>query len=133
MERGSNKHGPRLDEQMQHEVSGGLPGGRVEEWRDAEPPGEDQPNPSWTPTSYERAGAPPGMTPEEVEQRSRLGRYIPTSALPGDRDALLAGAGELHAPDDILAELGRLPDGPTYRTVNEIWAELGHHNEQRRT
>ena len=48
MERGSSKHGPRLDNEMEHEVRGmlqGKPGsgGRVEEWHDPEPSGEDQP------------------------------------------------------------------------------------------
>jgi hypothetical protein len=136
IDRGSSKHGPRLDEEMQHEVRPVIQSGvdsRAEEWRDPEPPGEDQPNPSWAPTGYERAGAPPGMTPAEVEQRSRLGRYIPLRALPGTRDRLLVAAGEMHAPDDILAELARLPEGESYRTVYEIWVALGHHTEPRRT
>ena len=136
MERGNTKHGPRLDDQMEHEVRGILQGGvdtRAEEWRDPEPAGEDQPNPSVTPTAYERAGVPPGMTPEEVEERSRLGRYIPLSALPGTRDELVAAARGMQAPDDVVADLGRLPGDDRYRTVNEVWAALGHHNEERRT
>jgi hypothetical protein len=32
----------------------------------------------------------------------------------------------------VLAELDRLPAGDTYRTVNQVWAALGHHNETRR-
>jgi hypothetical protein len=136
MERGSAKHGPRLDDQMEFEVRGIVQGGtdsRVEEWRDPEPAGEDQPDPSWVPGGTAAGGAPSGMTPDEVEGRSRLGRYIPMAALPGDRDRLIAGAGELEAPDDVLAQLRRLPDGETYETVNQIWAALGHHNEERRT
>jgi hypothetical protein len=136
MERGNTKHGPRLDEQMEHEVRGLVQGGatpRAEEWHDPEPPGEDQPDASWVPGGRSTEGAPPGMTPDEVEGRSRLGRYVPRAALPGDRERLLAGARELNAPDDVLAQLDRLPDGERYETVNQIWAALGHHNEERRT
>jgi hypothetical protein len=136
MERGNTKHGARLDDEMEHEVRGTLQGGvdpRVEEWHDTEPSGEDQPNASWVPGGAAAGGAPPGMTPDEVEERSRLGRYIPRSALPGDRERLLTGAREMLAPDDILAALSRLPEGREYQTVNQIWAALGHHNEERRT
>jgi Protein of unknown function (DUF2795) len=136
MERGSTKHGPRLDQEMAHEVRGIVQSGvdsRVEEARDPEPSGEDQPATSRVPGGTPTGGAPPGMTYEEVEGRSRLGRYIPMASLPGDRAALLAGARTMNAPDDVLAELGRLPEGERYETVNQIWAALGHHNEERRT
>jgi uncharacterized protein DUF2795 len=134
MDRGSTKHGPRLDEEMAQEVRGlvqsGRTNGRVEEFHDPEPAGEDQPEPGGG--NYE-GGAPPGMTYEEVEQRSRLGRFIPRSSLPGDREGLIVGANELNAPDDVVAQLAKLPADETFQTVNEIWAALGHHNEERRT
>jgi hypothetical protein len=132
MDRGNSKHGPRLDEQMEHEVRGIMQGGvnsRVEEASDPEPPGEDQPDATWEGAGSHTGGAPPGMTYEEVEQRSRLGRYIPMSSLPGDREGLLRGASDLNAPDDVLQQLSALPADRTYQTVNEIWAALGHHNE----
>lgn len=120
---------------MAHEVQGivtGGGGGRAEEWHDPEPAGEDQPQLNRAPGRPE-GGAPPGMTYEEVEERSRLGRFIPMASLPGDRDELLRGAADLHAPDDIMATLSRLPADEQYATVSEIWAALGHANESRRT
>jgi len=78
-------------------------------------------------------GAPPGMTYEEVEERSRLGSYIPRTSLPGDREALVLGANSMSAPDDVIEQLASLPPDERYQTVNEIWAALGHHNEERRT
>jgi hypothetical protein len=102
-----------VDEEMAHEVRGIVQG-----------------SPS---DGHLTGGAPPGMTYEEVEERSRLGRYIPRSSLPGDREELVLGATEMNAPDDIVAMLAGLPAGEHYRTVNEIWAALGHHNEERRT
>jgi hypothetical protein len=135
MERGSSKHGPRLDEQMSREVEGtvqGTAGSRVEEWRQPEPAGEDQPEATAAPAGETRNGPPQGMTSTEVEQRSRLGRFISLSALPGDRESLRRNALENEAPDDVLAELDRLPAGTEFRTVSEIWAALGHANETHR-
>ena len=135
MERGNSKHAPRVDEEMSREVSGtvqGTAGGRAEEWRQLEPPGEDQPEATRAPTSDTRSGAPQGMTSTEVEQRSRLGRFISRSALPGDRESLRLSAQENEAPDEVLAQLDRLPPGAEFRTVSEVWAALGHENETQR-
>lgn len=135
MDRGSAKHGRQLDEQMAHEVQGVLQGGsgsRASEWHDPEPAGDDQPDLRRTAVNPP-PGSPPGMTYEEVEQRSRLGRFIPKSRLPGERDELIAGAHDMHAPDDVLRTLAQLPAGERFVTVNEVWAALGHNNEPRRT
>jgi len=135
MERGNAKHSPRVDDELAHEVDGivkGTAGGRAEEFREAEPAGEDQPEASVVPGGDDRSGAPQGMTTEEVELRSRFGRYINRSALPGDRDRLRADAEQNEAPDDVLAEIDRLPPGVRFQTVSEAWAALGHHNETQR-
>ncbi|GGM04056.1 MULTISPECIES: DUF2795 domain-containing protein [Micromonospora] len=137
MERGSSKHGPRLDEQLSREVEGlvqgpGAAGSRVDEFRQAEPAGEDQPEPTTAPAGDLRSGSPQGMTSGDVEERSRLGRFIGLSALPGDRDTLVRNARDNDAPDDIVAALEGLPAGTTYRTVSEVWAALGHKNETTR-
>ncbi|SCG73270.1 DUF2795 domain-containing protein [Micromonospora coxensis] len=137
MERGSSKHGPRIDEQMSQEVSGlvqgpGTGGSRVDEFREAEPAGEDQPGVTTAPAGELRTGAPQGMSSEDVEARSRLGRFITMSALPGDREALVANARDNDAPADVVAALEGLPDGTRYQTVSEVWAALGHRNETTR-
>lgn len=135
MERGNSKHGPRLDDQMRREVDGtvqGTAGSRVEEWRQPEPAGEDQPEPTTVPAGETRGGVPQGMTPDDVEQRSRLGRYISLSALPGDRARLRHSAEENEAPDDVLAQLDRLPPGVEFETVSQVWGALGNENETQR-
>ncbi|MCI4065343.1 DUF2795 domain-containing protein [Micromonospora sp. R77] len=137
MERGSSKHSPRVDEQMSQEVSGlvqgpGTGGSRVDEFRQPEPAGEDQPEATTAPAGELRSGAPQGMSSQDVEARSRLGRFITTTALPGDRDALVANARENEAPADIVAALERLPEGTRYQTISEVWAALGHKNETTR-
>ncbi|PWU46820.1 hypothetical protein DLJ47_31800 [Micromonospora sp. S4605] len=137
MERVNSKHGPRLDEQLSQEVSGlvqgpGTGGSRVDESRVPEPAGEDQPEATTAPAGARRSGSPQGMSSEDVERRSRLGRFITMTALPGDRAALIANARENDAPDDVVAELERLPEGVRYETVSEVWAALGHKNETTR-
>jgi hypothetical protein len=139
MERGNTKHGPRLDEEMAHEVQGRIQGrgagGRTEEWREPEPPGEDQPNPSWIPggsRNVRAGGAPGSLTPDEVEARSELGRYLDLSAFPGDRASLRRTAEEHRAPDAVLDELDRLPPDRTFQTVNQVWTALGHASENQR-
>jgi hypothetical protein len=135
MERVNSKHGPRVDEEMSREVSGtthGTAGSRVEEWRQPEPPGEDQPEATTAPVGETRGGTPFGMTADDVEQRSRLARYVGLSALPGDRDALRRSAEDNEAPDDVLAQLDRLPVDTEFQNVAEVWAALGHSNEAQR-
>ncbi|WP_329109171.1 DUF2795 domain-containing protein [Micromonospora sp. NBC_01699] len=135
MDRGSSKHGPRLDDEMSREVASTVhntAGSRAEEWREPEPSGEDQPGSTRAPTADTRSGAPAGMTSVEVEERSRLGRFISLSALPGDRAALRRSAEENEAPDEILAQLDQLPPDTEFRTVSEVWAVLGHPNETQR-
>ncbi|MFB9236808.1 DUF2795 domain-containing protein [Plantactinospora siamensis] len=135
MERGSSKHGPRIDDQMSREANEQVAnnaGARVEEWHTPEPAGEDQPEPTTVPAGDTRAGVPQGMTTEEVEERSQIGRFVNLSALPGDRAALRASAEENEAPDRILEQLDQLPDGVVYQTINEVWAALGHNNETKR-
>ena len=46
MHRESDKHGPLADEELKHELEGTLRGNRpsrAEEWRDPEPPADDDP------------------------------------------------------------------------------------------
>jgi len=122
MERGSNKHSARVDEQLGNEVRDIVQGGadtRAEEW----PNGEDQPELSAVPEDAGR-GEPDGVGNPEAEQLSRFGTYLGRSALPGNREALERSARALEAPDDVLAALHRLPPHTTYRTVTEVWAAV---------
>src|SRR3954453_11119332 len=70
-----------------------------------------------------RGSAPSGMTADEREQRSRLGRHLPRTAFPGEPEALVEAAREMNAPEDIIASLHSLPPGK-YQTVAEVYAAL---------
>jgi uncharacterized protein DUF2795 len=136
MDRGNTKHGPRIDDEMAKEVDGHLDGSpagsRAEQWHEPEPAGEDQPESTLVPEGPRPGGAPAPMTGEDVEARSRLGRYLPRSVLPADSGRLRQAAAELNAPDEVLDELAQLPEDRQFGTVSEIWAALGHHNEEHR-
>ena len=113
-------------------TQGGPVDARAEEWREPEPSGEDQPEVRVVPhlDAGGVGGSPTGMTPEEREQRSRLGRYLRRSAFPADRAALITEARENEAPDDIVNTLRRLPEGTRFQTVAEVWAAYVHTPEE---
>jgi hypothetical protein len=128
MDRGSSKHSPRVDEQMSQEVRGtvqGTAGARAEEWKMAEPSGEDQPEATLVPDEGYGRGEPDGVGSPQGEAFSRFGTYIGRSAFPGDRDALERSARDLEAPDDVLEALHTLPRGTKYQNVAEVWHALG--------
>jgi hypothetical protein len=132
MERGSTKHGPHLDEEMAREVRSqtqGTPSGtRTQEWHEAEPAGEDQPPVTLLPHGTRSGNG--GPSPEEIVARSELGRWIPRSALPADREALLRAVTGT-APDMVVDQLAALPQGETFETIFAVWEALGHPNESR--
>lgn len=122
MDRDSDKHGPRLDDEMKREVSGLEQGApvdpRAEEWHTPEPP-EDQPD--------ELA---PGT---ETEARSEVARFLRPSCFPADRENLVAEATDQHAPDSIVNLLGRLPGNVSFTNVAAVWEALGGGREHRDT
>ena len=136
MERGSDKHNPRVDDEMAHEVEGMVRAGRsthAQEWKDPEPSGEDQPDVDRDPDGTLQGAAPHGMTQDDVEGRSELARYLGRHAFPSPA-ALIAGtARENNAPDAIVERLEGLPPDRDYDTLQEVWVALGGHVEDRRS
>jgi hypothetical protein len=130
MDRGSSKHSRRLDEELDEEAlgitEGSGAGARVEEWRETEPSGEDEPDVSLVPDldAGEEGGAPSGMSPQDRERRSLLGRYLRRSVFPADASALVAEAGANNAPDGIIDALRSLPESTSYANVADVWAAL---------
>ena len=137
MERGSSKHGQRLDQEQKHETQGLVQGGddsRVEEWKQPEPvgaPGEEDLSSASHPPAHE-PGSPEGMSPQEVDSRSNLARWISgVHAFPADRETLLARAESQFAPDPVLAALRSLPDR-SFANVEDVAHELGFGGRQQR-
>ena len=94
MDRGNTKHGRILDEQMEQETRN-------------------------IPHNTEADD-----TDDDTDELSRLGRYIPRTSLPGNREDLVVGASQLHAPDDVIELLRGLPAQEKFATVAEVWEAL---------
>lgn len=136
MERGNNKHSPRVDEQLGHEVEGMMRAERpthAEEWKDPEPAGEDQPDPgALGEPDDRRPAAPPGMTPDEVELRADLAAHLTRRAFPNDVSGLLGHLVDGNAPDRLRDLVRRLPSGRVFQNVGEVFQALGYHEEDHR-
>jgi Protein of unknown function (DUF2795) len=132
MEQGNSKHGPIHDESLKHETQGLIRAGRsthAEEWRDPEPAGDDQPPVS---AGSQRGGAPPGMTPRDVADRSALASHLGHTVYPADRDALLSRLAENNAPSQFVDRVATLPADETYQNVQEVAVALGLSVESKR-
>ncbi|WP_344979889.1 DUF2795 domain-containing protein [Streptosporangium fragile] len=137
MERGSDKHGRLLDEQQKHETQGIVQGGgtsHAEEWKEPEPmpaPGEEELASGPRPPAHE-PGSPEGMSPEDVDRRSNLARWISgVHAFPADRATLLARAESQSAPDPVLSAVRSLPDR-TFENMEDVAEALGFGGAEQR-
>jgi hypothetical protein len=136
MERGNSKHSARLDEEMEHEVEGMMTAERptrAEEWKEAEPAGEDQVDPGRLQEPADRQpGTPAGMTNEDIELRSELAEHLPRSVFPNDESGLLAHLVDSNAPDRLRQLVAQLPSGRTYDHVGDVVRALGLPEETER-
>jgi hypothetical protein len=118
----SNKHGPRVDDELAHETESLTRGApiesRVEESREQEGPGEEDFD------TDARSGPPGALGADEVEARRELSRHLRPSVFPADREELVAEAEGRNAPASVSAALSRLPPGFQFATLGEVWAAL---------
>ncbi|GAA3582578.1 hypothetical protein GCM10022419_075310 [Nonomuraea rosea] len=134
MERGSDKHNPRLDDQQKHETEGLVRGGgttHAEEWKETEAmpaPGEE--SPQSYPPGHE-PGTPEGITAEGVDVRSDLAKWLSDAHWPASKDELVRHAERMEAPDQVVSMVDALPDR-RYTNVAEVAKALGLGVEKRR-
>ena len=133
MERNS-KHSFRVDDAMAAETDSLTRGApiesRVEEWREAEPSGEDQPVADGILNGDARDSGN-AIGHDELELRSELAKRLRMSVFPANRQTLEAVAAEAQAPGPILDLLRKLPDGRVFENTSDIWQTLGGHVEHR--
>lgn len=130
MERASSKHGPRMDDALEHETHGLVQGGhatRAQEWHDPEPEGEDQ----HLEGRMRDVGTPPGIDQDQVERRSELARYLGHSVYPASAGELLEAAARDAAPEPVLDRLRALPSDRRYDNVADVTRALGMGVEER--
>ena len=135
MQRASDKHSPRLDDAMSKETAANVSSvgeSHVEEWRQAEPSGEDEPLTGQDPTGLRHGGVPDGMTEQDVEERSELAAHLNRSTFPAVREVLIQEAMDQQAPVRLVDGLRRLPSGREFRNVGDVWSALGRGEESHR-
>lgn len=127
-DRASSKHGPRLDEQLAHEVAGqiqGSPSGsRAEEWHEPEPPAEGEPEVAYIPHGHHGYPSGDDRDPDRREDRSRIAGYLSREHFPSDKAGLLETARENNAPQDVMDRLQQLPPDGQYPNHRELWKAL---------
>ena len=74
----------------------------------------------------------PGTDPGDIERRAAIAEALGKEVWPADRDALVAKAQEANAPDAVLGQLRRLPDGQQFTNVQDVEQALGLGTEQQR-
>ena len=128
----STKHSPRVDEELEHELQGTLKGGRAtraEEWREVEPSAEGEPDVDADPAGTLVGGTPVGMTPDAVVARAEIARWLDRADFPSTGSALVEAARDHRAPDAVVAELERLPEGDSYERIGDVVRALGYPTE----
>jgi Protein of unknown function (DUF2795) len=128
----STKHSPRLDDELQHETQGMLRAERAtraEEWREAEPVAEGDPDIDTDPAGTLMGGTPVGMDADAVVARAELARWLDRADYPATGPQLVEAALDHRAPDAVVDELRRLPDGPTYERIGDVVRALGYPTE----
>lgn len=126
MARTSDKHTPRVDEELSREVAplthGEPVDSRAQESREKEDPADGERTPDAIGSSD--GDAPPrSLPPNEIERRHDLARFLERKFL-ATRDEILENAVEMHAPTDVLEQLKTLPPG-TYNGFPQVWEALG--------
>jgi hypothetical protein len=135
IDRGSDKSGPRIDEERARDTESmerGAPvPSRAEEFREVEGAGDDEPAPDAR-LSGDRGMVPEDqLGPDELEARSELARHLDPSVFPADREGLLQTAVENNAPASVMDRLADLPEDVTFENVQMVWESLGGSVEER--
>ncbi|RBY97146.1 DUF2795 domain-containing protein [Blastococcus sp. TF02-8] len=128
----STKHNPRLDEELEHEMQGMLKAERAtraHEWREVEPVAEGEPDLSADPNGALIGGTPVGMTPDAVAARAELARWLDRADFPSTGPDLVEAALDHRAPDAVVGELQRLPEGETFERIGDVVRALGYPTE----
>ncbi len=128
----STKHSPRVDEELEHEMQGMLKAERAtrsEEWREVEPQAEGDPAIEADPAGTLVGGTPVGMDRDAVVARAELARWLDRADYPATGPQLVEAALDHRAPDAVVDELRRLPDGPTYERIGDVVRALGYPTE----
>ena len=129
---GSRNHGPGAREEPERgwrgrPRAGGAP--RAGGWREAGPKAEGNPNITADPAGTLVGGTPVGMDADAVVARAEIARWLVRADFPSDGPNLVEAARDHRAPDAVVAELERLPEGETFERVGDVVRALGYPTE----
>lgn len=130
----SDKHGSKLDEEIERETRGMVSGGHpthAEEFKETEPFTNADPADPLDPAVPDREGSPPGMSARDVEGRSALARMLTGVRYPARPNELVRHAAEGGASDETVEALRTLPRRE-YENVADVAEQLGYGREERR-
>jgi hypothetical protein len=132
MDRG-DKHAPRVDEQLEHEVAALTHGqahdeGRTE-GRTLEATADDGAGTGVRPELDDAPGA--GLGEADLTARSELAKHLPPSVFPAHHVELMVAARQSFAPAPVLAQIESLPADRMYDTLGDVWRSLGGATEGR--
>jgi hypothetical protein len=128
----STKHNPRVDEELEHEIQGMLKAERAtraEEWREVEPVAEGDPDITADPAGTLVGGTPVGMDADAVVARAELARWLDRADFPATGAGLVEAARDHRAPDAVVAELAKLPEGDSSERIGDVVRALGYPTE----
>ena len=126
MERGSAKHAPRVDDQLDHDTAAlthgapdeGRTEGRMQEAADFDEPG----------LAVERHlddDDGDRLDDAALDFRARLAASLRPSTFPAPSGVLRAEAREANAAPDVIEALAALPQERVYSAFGELWDDLG--------
>jgi hypothetical protein len=121
------KYGPREDEALKRDLRSELQAGRAtraEEWREPQPPAEDEPEATWAPEGRP-GGTPPGEDWDVIELRSHLARHLDRTAFPATREHLIEVLQGHQAEDQLIDLVSGLPEGATFASFHDVLEALG--------
>lgn len=128
----STKHNPRVDEELEHDIQGMLKAERAtrsEEWRESEPVAEGDPDLTSDPAGSLVGGTPVGTDRDAVVARAELARWLDRADFPSTGPELVEAARDHRAPEVVVAELERLPEGERYERIGDVVRALGYPTE----
>ena len=138
MQRESDKHSPRVDEEMKHELQSLTQGLAAEESRSREDYTQEAPTEDeirWEPDTNrpEDDDMGIGIPLGDADARSILARHVTAAHWPASRDELVEVAHTDRAPQNVLDRLRGLPAEVRFENVQEVWAALGGATEETHT
>jgi hypothetical protein len=127
----SDKHGPRLDEQLRRETEGLVRGGgptRAGQGKEPEPVETDAGRDPTAAKTGRGGGTPPGMTAHDVEMRSAFAKVLAGARYPATPAELSAHVADEGAPEVAVRTLGDLP-AHAYGGLPDVLEALGYGRE----